>query len=94
MATWHLHLMLEKIRGGQSKLADLDMSLPVSIRRCWPSFVSQVVIGFGGCLLSFVGDCLHFLAGCGDGVFVGCRWLQVSCCGCRWWCCWVVLMVG
>jgi len=55
MATWHLHLVLEKIRGGGSELADLDVLLPVSIRRCWPSFISQAVIGFGGHLLSFVG---------------------------------------
>jgi len=42
-------------KGGGSELADLNRSSPVSIHRCWPSFVSQVVIGFGGCLLSFVG---------------------------------------
>jgi len=56
MVMWHLHLVLEKIRGGE---VSWDMSLPVSIHRCWLSFVSQVVIGFGGRSVSFVGSRLH-----------------------------------
>jgi len=47
--------MLEKIRGGGSELADLNALLPVSVCRCWPSFMSQAVVGFGGHLLWFVG---------------------------------------
>ena len=53
------------------------MSSPVSIRRCWPSFISQAVVGFGGCLLSFVGGHLCLWA----VVFI--FWLVVVM-GCSW----------
>jgi len=41
----------------------------------------------------FVDSHLHFLAGRGDRAFVGCHWHWVSCCGCHWQCCWVVVVV-
>jgi len=72
-------------KGGGRELADLDTSSPVSVHRCWPSFVSQVVVGFGGCSLSFVGSHLHLWA----VVFVfwpvvvtGCLWvvIGIGCC--------------
>jgi len=60
MATWHLDLLSEKLMGG-GKLSHLGSPLPVSVRRCWPSFVSRSfafvlglsssfgVVGPGGC---------------------------------------------
>jgi len=47
MATWHLDLLSEKSMGG-GKLSHLSSSSPVSIHRCWLSFVSGGVI------------CVHF----------------------------------
>ena len=43
-ATWHLHFVLEKKKGGGSELAHLGASLPVSVRRCWLSFVRGGVV--------------------------------------------------
>jgi len=43
-ATWHLHFMLEKRKGGGNELAHLSESSPVSVRRCWLSFVRGGVV--------------------------------------------------
>ena len=43
-ATWHLHFVLEKKKGGGSELAHLGASSPVSVHRCWSSFVRGGVV--------------------------------------------------
>jgi len=43
-ATWHLHFVLEKKKGGGNELAHLGASSPVSVCRCWSSFVRGGVI--------------------------------------------------
>ena len=40
---WHLDLLSEKSRGG-GELSHLGSSSPVSVRGCWPVFVSSGVV--------------------------------------------------
>ena len=80
----------------RSELAHWGKSPPMSIHGSWPSFVSRVVafVVICGWQSSFVGGRLHFLASHGGSAVMGCGWHWVSCRGCCWWHCWVVVVVG
>jgi len=64
----------EKKRGG-SELSHLGMSSPVSIHRCWPSFVSNGVLH----VHSWVFFAVLVVVAVSDTAFPCCCWL-----GCQW----------